>query len=1069
MNDPSLSAMTAVPDSKFDRLKAILRTMFQLDRGDLDFGLYRIMNRKAGEITHFLDTELLPQVRAALAGNSAGQQAALNKELEQARQQARGLGVDPDTTPAVRELQRRYANARADANAEAEVYNHLTNFFSRYYDEGDFMSLRRYSGGGRPTYLIPYNGEEVKLHWANADQYYVKSTENYAAYVFTLATDAQTRRVRFEITRADTERDNVKETAGRQRRFVLAEDPGSVVVDKGELVVRFEHRPLTATEKKAYPPGGKQQDRINEAARDRILKALPPDWLRPLASPAPSERTKRVISSGGGRHVSSLSQPDRTVLDKHLAVYTAKNSFDYFIHKDLGGFLRRELDLYLKTEVLDLDDLAMGDTAQLNRALARLRAVRQVADKIIAFLAQIEDFQKHLWLKKKFVLDTHYCVTLDRVPETLYPEIAANEAQHDEWLRLFAIDRIAAAPTTPGYTNPLTVEFLKANPFLVLDTRHFDRDLSDRLLAALSDAGPLDEQLDGLLVHGENFQALHLLQTCYQGQVQCVYIDPPYNTDSEDFIYKDGYRYSSWSTMISDRLAAILPFMTQGSAIFVSIDENEQPNLRQHMNAIFGESNFVADMVWAAGRKNDSRLISVSHEYIVCYSRDKQRLSSNKIEWKQRKKGLDDIYSFYKKLKRQHGSDYATMTKALKNWFRALPAGHPAKAHIHYSHVDSRGIYFPADISWPGGGGPKYEVLHPETGKPVAVPSRGWMTADPMKMRQWIANNSVHFGADEKSVPCIKSYLKDHEYQAPYSVFYQDGCAATKRLRHILGQENFGYPKDEEIIAELVQMITSSNDSAIDFFAGSGTTGHAVINLNREDNGRRKYILVEVGHHFDTVLLPRMKKVVYAPDWKDGKPLSRTGVTQFFKYIRLESYEDTLDSLELTPRSDAQEDLLTANPALAEDYLLRYTLGEETAASACLLGTHFTDPFAYTLSVVRDGARRQTPVDLPQTFNYLLGLRVSAWRRLDGLLTITGTDASGQRCLILWRNLNDTDNAGLSDWFTRHRPAFAEPFDLLYVNGDHTLNALRQPHDTWTAQTIEPVFRELMFANARKM
>ena len=212
-----------------------------------------------------------------------------------------------------------------------------------------------------------------------------------------------------------------------------------------------------------------------------------------------------------------------------------------------------------------------------------------------------------------------------------------------------------------------------------------------------------------------------------------------------------------------------------------------------------------------------------------------------------------------------------------------------------------------------------------------------------------------------------------------------------------------------------------------------------------------------------------MKKVVYAPDWKDGKPLSRTGVTQFFKYIRLESHEDTLDSLELTPRSDAQEELLTANPALAEDYLLRYALGEETAASACLLGTHFTDPFAYTLSVVRDGARRQTPVDLPQTFNYLLGLRVSAWRRLDGLLTITGTDASGQRCLILWRNLNDTDNAGLSDWFTRHRPAFAEPFDLLYVNGDHTLNALRQPHDTWTAQTIEPVFRELMFANTRKM
>ena len=168
------------------------------------------------------------------------------------------------------------------------------------------------------------------------------------------------------------------------------------------------------------------------------------------------------------------------MLDKHLATYTAKNSFDYFIHKDLGGFLRRELDLYLKTDVLNLDDLAAGDTLRLQRALARTRAVRHVADKIIIFLAQIEDFQKQLWLKKKFVLETQYCVTLDRVPETLYPEIAADKAQHDEWLKLFAIDEIEGdlANSNTGYTNPPTVEFLKTNPYLVLDTRHFDRDFN---------------------------------------------------------------------------------------------------------------------------------------------------------------------------------------------------------------------------------------------------------------------------------------------------------------------------------------------------------------------------------------------------------------------------------------------------------------------------------------------------------------------------------------------------------------------------------------------------------------
>ena len=149
--------------------------MFQLDRGDLDFGLYRIMNRKAAEIEAFLENDLLPQVQTALAENTAGKKAELEEELAEARGQARGLGVDPETTPMVRELQLKWGEARADAAAEADVYNHLANFFARYYAEGDFISQRRYSGGGRSAYLIPYDGEEVKLHWANQDQYYVKS------------------------------------------------------------------------------------------------------------------------------------------------------------------------------------------------------------------------------------------------------------------------------------------------------------------------------------------------------------------------------------------------------------------------------------------------------------------------------------------------------------------------------------------------------------------------------------------------------------------------------------------------------------------------------------------------------------------------------------------------------------------------------------------------------------------------------------------------------------------------------------------------------------------------------
>ena len=337
-----------------------------------------------------------------------------------------------------------------DADAEADVYNHLANFFGRYYTEGDFISQRRYSGGGRSAYLIPYDGEEVKLHWANADQYYVKTTENYASYVFSVDSSDPPRRVRFEITAADNEKDNVKEAAGRQRRFVLAAGKAAITVDAADLIVRFEHRPLTDAEKKRWPGNGdRQQVRINHATVERVRRSLDPDWHVLLAAPAPTP-----------------SAPDRTLIRKHVERYTAKNSFDYFIHKDLRDFLRRELDLYLNTDVLNLDDLDRGDAARLDRALARVRATRHVGRKIIDFLAQLEDFQKRLWLKKKFVLETHWCVTLDRVPDALYPEVAANAAQRREWVGLYAVDEITGDLTNGNVPvdRPAGRRFFRGQP-----------------------------------------------------------------------------------------------------------------------------------------------------------------------------------------------------------------------------------------------------------------------------------------------------------------------------------------------------------------------------------------------------------------------------------------------------------------------------------------------------------------------------------------------------------------------------------------------------------------------------
>ena len=414
-----------------------LQEIFMMDHAELDFGIYRIMNQKRAEIEHFLKFELLPQVKTALAGAPEG--------------------------------------------SDNEVFSHLVTFFSRYYDNGDFISKRRYKDN---TYAIPYNGEEVKLHWANADQYYIKSSEYFRDYTFVLPTSR--RKIHFVLKDASTEQNNNKAANNMERRFALYkpehEEERFYEENGEELNIFFTYELM--------PKATKQNDLLAEAL-DKISEIVPETFSELLTVKSPTDKNV-----------------NRTLLEKHLTDYTAKNSFDYFIHKDLGGFLRRELDFYIKNEVMLLDDL---DAQHIASQLNIIKAIKTVGEKIIRMLAQLEDFQKKLWLKKKFVVQCDYCITLDRVPRELYPEILANDRQREEWVRLFAIDEIKGDMMTEGYSEPLTMEFLNQNPFLVLDTAFFSQQFKHKLLAHLGDKG-IDKQCNGLLINSENFQALELLQ-----------------------------------------------------------------------------------------------------------------------------------------------------------------------------------------------------------------------------------------------------------------------------------------------------------------------------------------------------------------------------------------------------------------------------------------------------------------------------------------------------------------------------------------------------------------------------
>ena len=378
-----------------------------------------------------------------------------------------------------------------------------------------------------------------------------------------------------------------------------------------------------------------------------------------------------------------------------------------------------------------------------------------------------------------------------------------------------------------------------------------------------------------VFIEGDNLEVLKILQKHYHGKIKMIYIDPPYNT-GKDFVYPDNYRegldnylkwskqvneegqklstntdtggrlHTNWLNMMYPRLKLARNLLTEDGAIFMSIDDAEKDNLTQLAKEIFGEANFVGTMVWSAGRKNDSKFISSSHEYILCFARDLGFLRSNQVTWKVKKDGLHEIYAARDRILKATGNDFEQATRELKSWFRSLPANHPSLRSKHYSNIDQRGVFFEGDISWPGGGGPKYDVLHPVTGLPVKVPSQGWRLQEPV-MKEKIAADLVSFGPDHYKVPTFKRYLHQTEFEAPYSVFYQDGRAASKRLKKLFdGTQVFDYPKDETVLQTLVQMVTSDHDFILDFFSGSATTAHAVMQMNAEDGGQRRHFQVQL-------------------------------------------------------------------------------------------------------------------------------------------------------------------------------------------------------------------------------
>ncbi len=1013
----------------YDKLNTLLRELFQMDQADLDFGLYRIMNAKRDEIERFLEHDLLPQVKAELARHTKLDSEAKKAELDEATENATKLGMNPNTVPKVQQLREELKQGSNLNVLEEEVFSHLHSFFRRYYAGGDFLSLRRYKEG---VYALPYEGEEVKLNWANHDQYYIKSTEYLRNYTFKLRDN---RRVHFKLVNADTDVDNNKPQNGKERRFVLLEaDP--VTVENGEMFIRFN-----------FQVDARKQAELNTTTIAAVLGSTALiDWLSALSELRPTEKN-----------------PQRTLLAKHLDDFTARYAFDYFIHKDLGSFFRRELDFYIKNEIMHLDDLEDEAAPKVEIYLSKIKALRKIAHKVIALLEQLENFQKKLWLKKKFVVETNYCATLDRVPQELHSQIIENKAQIEEWKRLFAIQEIERSAVNPGWSEPLTNDFLKSNSYLVIDTKFFNSDFVDALLSSIPN---FDESCDGVVAQGDNFHALVLFSSKYGESVHFIYIDPPYNTGEGDFIYKDNYRHSSWLSFLTDRLRSARQLQPPEGSIAVSIDDAELPRMIELLEREYGD-NSLASLVWDRNRKNDAKFFSVGHEYMLVFARNKQHLKDAGVVFREPKEGLAEAKSLIDKLRKKHGSDSEAIRMDWLAWLEDMPLSDPRRRLIRFSKVGPRGPYRDdGNINWPGGGGPRYEILHPKTKHPCKMPNSGWRYPTAERFWEEYGVGKIVFGPDEKTVPATVSYLFEGDGQVMPSVFYSYAQTAAQEFDAMFGTRVFDNPKNWKDIARIARYLVDNHATILDYFGGSGTTAHAVIELNREDKGCRKYCLMEMGSHFDVVMLPRIKKAVYSSDWQAGKPVSRQGSSHLFKYVRLESYEDCLNNLELR-QSKSQDDLLARQKDFREDYTLHYMLDVETRGSASLLNAQkFTDPFSYKLKISTGtvGEMQEVNVDLVETFNWLVGLTVKHIDHIRSVRVVEGTNPQGDRVLILWRNVAEVPNDMLDEWFrTQGYNIRDQEYDLIYVNGDNNLENLRRTDQTWKVRLIEEDFHRLMW------
>lgn len=962
-------------ENSIDQLKFFLKEMFQFNANDLDFGIYRIYNLKRKEIENFIDgtdelcLEPIINKTLELVSNieKTVELTSLTTYLKKFNQES--LVNDPaGNFQKIEQLILQFGaddaekeNLTATLNSSTEefnitdeikdkIYNHILGYFEMYYSNGDFG----YNNRSRSLYKVPYeadyDGNDTMFHWKHKGSLYIKTGASFNAIKFKIKHLNKEFELRLETNEESTEegtaRNNNKDTKSKHYKFNRFEE-----VD-GVTRIVFNLSDNSTTKADLFKDIFKNIFKSKVEIEKYLFAKNDKGELKPIFNDLSDDYDK--VQDGSVKGIGALRVNRKTILgkinknfekgtkveiiddrfsdetletiyniDQKLNSFYIGNDSDYFIHENLQEFLSQEKERYIKNHILsDLKSILDGKLD--NTTLIIAKAFESVSSRIIEFLSSIEEFQKKLFTMKKKVVESEYCITIDNIDEKYYKEILENKAQLAEWENLFGVKIKNLAD-------------LKSQPTLVLDTKFFKQKdgsnpFKDKILSEIEN---LDEKTNGLLINSENYQALNILDQ-FNKKIDHIYIDPPYNTGSDGFLYKDSFINSSWVTFIENRIKIARELLADKGSISCSIDDKSIDLLLQIFDKVFGSQNKVTVVIVKMSRATGVKMTHESKksvrykEYLVIYAKDKTKYEINPQYIKTIE--IDDRYTKFienieEDCKKWKISNMSAKIKDLKK---------PDDILKFYKENHSKIIRLAAndqDVFKETKGQNYFQKINTSTG-----------------LEKYAYNG--------QKVLFYSGKLKEIDGKLEFAE--NAGDLWVDIVDHINDLSNEGLvtlqngKKPEFLLNRIIEMHTNNEtDILLDFFSGSGTS--SAVSLKN----KRKFIGVESNFYFELITKRRITNTLFGEqrgiskvkNWKGG------GIV---KYIVLEQYEDTLDAIEQFEK------------AIPKNLPLKYLYKPELNKINSTLDV--SQPFSNKIKYGQP--TKEGYVDLVDTYNYLQGYEV---------------------------------------------------------------------------------------------